>query len=109
MARRPSGTPKLIDPFDPLDGEPQDQLDLHGFTATEAEARLVSFLASANRKHPGCLVRVITGKGNHSAAGPVLKGRVRTWLAAGRLGSVAKWGLDDADGAYLLRLKGWRR
>ncbi|MFA7382510.1 MAG: Smr/MutS family protein [Desulfurivibrionaceae bacterium] len=51
---------------------PQEQLDLHGCTAAEAEAATTSFLARARRNHLKTVL-VITGKGIHSPEGPVLK------------------------------------
>lgn len=61
----------------------QDEIDLHGLTAREAQSCLSEFItdcASADRQ----CVRVVHGKGHRSGpAGPVLKGMVnqllRTW------------------------------
>jgi len=51
---------------------PQDRIDLHGCTATEAEVKTTHFLASARRNHLKTVL-VITGKGLHSPEGSVLK------------------------------------
>ena len=51
---------------------PQEQLDLHGCTAAEAEAKTMNFLDRARRNHLKTVL-VITGKGIHSPEGPVLK------------------------------------
>lgn len=103
-ARRES-TP---DPFDPLDGHPEHEIDLHTFTVSEAEAALRRFLADSCRRSPGCLVLVITGKGNRSANGAVLRGRVRTWLNSSAFPEVVAAELDDGEGAYLVRVRGGR-
>ena len=59
----------------------QDELDLHGQTALEARDTLADFLAEARGRGYRC-VRVIHGKGNTSPnREPVLKGKVRKWLA----------------------------
>jgi len=59
----------------------QDELDLHGHTALEARDTLADFLAEARARGDRC-VRVIHGKGNTSPnREPVLKGKVRKWLA----------------------------
>ncbi|MBI5557740.1 MAG: Smr/MutS family protein [Deltaproteobacteria bacterium] len=51
---------------------PQEQIDLHGLTAAEAERKAVNFLITARNK--GLMtVRIITGKGIHSQGGPVLR------------------------------------
>lgn len=59
----------------------QAVLDLHGATQDEAHDRLADFLVEARSAGLRC-VRVIHGKG-HGSPGrePVLKGKVRRWLA----------------------------
>ncbi len=59
----------------------QAQLDLHGARVDEARDWLGDFLRDAMKRHLRC-VRVIHGKG-HGSIGrqPVLKGKVKRWLA----------------------------
>jgi DNA-nicking Smr family endonuclease len=47
----------------------QDELDLHGAAAREAESLLRGFLAQARDHGAGC-VRIVHGKGLHGGAGP---------------------------------------
>lgn len=59
----------------------QGELDLHGLTSDEARDRLADFLLDARGRGARC-VRVIHGKGLTSPRKePVLKGKVRRWLA----------------------------
>jgi DNA-nicking Smr family endonuclease len=59
----------------------QDELDLHGRNSTEAHDLLADFVAAARHRGARC-VRVIHGKGLTSPGRePVLKGKVRRWLA----------------------------
>jgi DNA-nicking Smr family endonuclease len=59
----------------------QGEIDLHGLTADEARDHLSQFLLDARGRGSRC-VRVIHGKGLSSPAKePVLKGKVRRWLA----------------------------
>ncbi len=59
----------------------QDQLDLHGHRVDEAREALVLFLRDAIKRGQRC-VRVVHGKGLGSEGKmPVLKGKVRGWLA----------------------------
>jgi DNA-nicking Smr family endonuclease len=59
----------------------QAELDLHGLTAEEARDALADFLLEARARGLRC-VRVIHGKGLTSPnKEPVLKGKVRKWLA----------------------------
>ncbi len=59
----------------------QDELDLHGMTRIEARAALAAFMKECARAGRRC-VRVIHGKGLGSRnREPVLKGKVRAWLA----------------------------
>ena len=59
----------------------QSEIDLHGMTTTEAHDALGDFLDDA-RAHGRRCVRVIHGKGLSSPnREPVLKGKVRRWLA----------------------------
>lgn len=92
------------DPFEPLFGAPADTLDLHGFRADEAVAAANEFIKRAQRRTPGGLVHIITGRGRGSAGGPVLKPRVRSLLKGGLL-PVAAWGEDLDGGGFLVRLK----
>ncbi|MBO9882149.1 Smr/MutS family protein [Xanthomonas sp. D-109] len=53
----------------------QDELDLHGATAAQAEALLRQFLAEAHAHEFGC-VRIVHGKGLQSGGVPLLKNLV---------------------------------
>ncbi len=64
-----------------FDGPVQAELDLHGLTRTEALERVQYFCE--NSRHQGLqLLRIITGKGLHSGASPVLKDAVESRLVA---------------------------
>ncbi|KAF1690543.1 Smr/MutS family protein [Pseudoxanthomonas koreensis] len=56
----------------------QDELDLHGANALQAEALLARFLAEAVEAGLGC-VRIVHGKGGGEGV-PVLKNLVDRWL-----------------------------
>jgi DNA-nicking Smr family endonuclease len=59
----------------------QAQIDLHGLRRDEAREALAAFVRDAHRRGLRCL-RVIHGKGNGSPGRePVLKAKVRGWLA----------------------------
>jgi len=59
----------------------QAELDLHGLTVDEAHDALSDFIVAARNRRYRC-VRVIHGKGLTSPGKePVLKGKVRRWLA----------------------------
>jgi DNA-nicking Smr family endonuclease len=59
----------------------QDQLDLHGMDRHQARDALAAFLAACSRRGVRC-VRVIHGKGLGSKnREPVLKTKVKIWLA----------------------------
>ena len=55
---------------------PDIEIDLHGYTTAETKDVLDSLLRE--RRHN--IVRLIVGKGNNSANGPVLPDFVRTYL-----------------------------
>lgn len=84
-------------------GTPDDTLDLHGMTASEALPAVTAFVQRVRRRKPGALVHVITGKGRGSPGPPVLKTRVRTLLRGGAL-PVADWVEDVDGGGYLVKL-----
>ncbi len=59
----------------------QGEIDLHGLTRAEARAAVADFLREAVRRARRC-VRIVHGKGLGSKnREPVLKGKVRLWLA----------------------------
>ena len=59
----------------------QAELDLHGMTRPEAREAVAAFLREAVRRARRC-VRIVHGKGLGSKnREPVLKGKVRVWLA----------------------------
>jgi DNA-nicking Smr family endonuclease len=83
----------------------EDERDLHFLTAAEAAVQLESFLMGWSRRRPGAVLRVITGKGNRSEGGAVLKPRVRE-LLAGRLAPVVEaWSVESGGGAYLVKVR----
>ena len=59
---------------------PRAELDLHGLTGPQAEARTENFIASV-RQRGLSLVRIITGRGLHSDGPPVLPGVVEEKMA----------------------------
>lgn len=60
---------------------PQVELDLHGLTMDEAAPRIASFVQTAHAKGLKT-IRLITGKGLHSAGRPVLPGVTERQLLA---------------------------
>jgi hypothetical protein len=103
VPRRSRAGPPGGNPFEPLEGDVADTLDLHGFDAAAAERAVLEFVRRVQRRSPGALVHVITGKGRRSAGAPVLKRSIRTLLRTGPL-PVADWGEDLDGGGYLVRL-----
>lgn len=58
----------------------QDELDLHGMTASEARSALKAFMAEVLLHNHRC-VRIVHGKGLRSGpGGPVLKVKLSKWL-----------------------------
>ena len=108
MSRRSSASTFGHDPFDPLEGRVDDTLDLLGFTAAEARIRLEQYFAGAKRQRAGQLVHVITGKGRNSPSGAVLKPAVRSLLRSGAVSDIFRWGIDDDEGGFLVRVAGGR-
>lgn len=58
---------------------PQDEIDLHGCTAHEAEVKVQSFILSAKNKGLHT-VRIITGKGLHSQGKAILPELTETMM-----------------------------
>jgi hypothetical protein len=88
----------------------QAELDLHGLTSDEARDALADFLYEARQRGFRC-VRVVHGKGLTSPnREPVLKGKVRKWLA--HLDDVLAYSEAPrhagGGGAVLILLKGGR-
>lgn len=104
LTKKPRAATATRNPFDPLDGAVNESLDLHGYSGGEVRAFLTTFLREAQRRHPGGLLHLITGRGKRSATGPVLKPLVKGVLAATPVGVVEAWGKDDADGGFVVRL-----
>jgi len=71
---------------------PVDTLDLHGLTGDQARARLGDFLRTRAARSPGCVVHVVTGRGNRSEGLPVLPGVVREAL----VGSLSEYAAEHA-------------
>lgn len=104
MARRRRGKPVPADPFD-LHGKVTEELDLHHFSSTQAREATSAFLRNWSGRGRGIVVRIITGRGNRSANGPVLFGLVRRMLEGDCATLVDRWERDDHDGGFLVRLK----
>jgi hypothetical protein len=83
-----------------------ETLDLHGYTADEAEHRLEMFFDRVGRTSAGEVVRIVTGRGARSAGPPVLRGLVRDALNGWLAERVSDWAVDVGGGAYLARVKG---
>ncbi len=106
MGRRKGARNPTFDSRDPLlDARVDGDLDLHGFSATEASAVVRRFLETWQRRKSGALVHIITGKGRGSANGPVLRGLVKTLLQGELRALVGEWGVDDGEGGYRIRVR----
>lgn len=55
------------------------EVDLHGYNSDGARKELINFIAYAQNHNYRC-IRIIHGKGNNYAKGPVLKPLVNSWL-----------------------------
>jgi len=105
MSRRGPKSPRF-DASDPLlDAPVVAQLDLHRLTADEVERLVRNFLETHQRRGPGSVVRIITGKGRNSPDGPVLLPRVRTLLKGTLARYVADWRLGDDGGSFVVKVR----
>ena len=106
MSRRRRGRKPGFDLSDPLlHAEPVATLDLHGFTAAEAELAVRNFVQTWQRRAPGKVVHIVTGKGGGSAGAPVLRSKVGRLLKEG-LGSVVRsFEKDSNEGGYVVELR----
>ena len=84
---------------------PARELDLHRVPSDQAERLVKNLLITAARSNPGQVVRIVTGKGNRSANGPVLMPLVRRMLETSMAPYVAEFTLDRDGGSYLVRVK----
>lgn len=88
---------------------PEATLDLHGLSREEARRRTRYFLE--NSIHHGYrTVLLITGRGQHSAVGPVLRDDLERYLSFDAAAWVVEWGrapgVLGGDGALVVFLKG---
>jgi DNA-nicking Smr family endonuclease len=88
-----------------LSETPADTLDLHGYTALQAEARLSDFLRTQAVVSPGRVVHVITGRGLGSEGRPVLPGLVRDLLEHDFSDYVAASAALPGGGGLAVRLR----
>ncbi len=92
----------------------QAYLDLHGMVATEAHAAVDRFLHEAFRNGLRCVL-LVHGRGHNSKDHtPVLKERLKTWLAHGRLARIVlafttARPVDGGAGALYVLLRRQRR
>jgi hypothetical protein len=107
MARKRRLAHMAPDPLpDTLIGaHPVKQLDLHGFTAAEAEAKVRDFIMTCTRSASGQVVRIVMGKGTGSAGRPVLGPLVGKLLATSLAPYVAEFRVDSGRGSYVVRIK----
>jgi DNA-nicking Smr family endonuclease len=85
----------------------QDELDLHGMNRVQAAHAVAEFLRHCRAKHLRC-IRIVHGKGLRSRnREPVLKGKLRRWLALRDevLAFCQAPAADGGSGALLVLLK----
>ena len=68
---------------------PQAELDLHGLTGPQAEARTENFIASVKQRGLS-VARIITGRGLHSDGPPVLPGVIEGKMALLKKAGIVK-------------------
>ena len=81
----------------------EDVLDLHGLTDYEAEFAVLDFLKNS-RDSGFRVVKIITGKGLHSAHEPVMKKITREILREQNLVYTTAKIQDGGTGAFVIRL-----
>jgi hypothetical protein len=96
--RRPPAAPPV--PWDRL----HPTLDLHGETAEGARRRAEAWLR-AERDQGARTVRLITGRGLHSAGPPVLPGEIEALLGSLRGTVVARFEREPGGGVYRVELR----
>jgi DNA-nicking Smr family endonuclease len=107
MARRRRRRPASRDPseLDLLDARPSAVLDLHGFRGEEVRSAVSNFVTSWQRRIPGGVIHIVTGRGRSSAGRPVLAPAVRRCLRDDLAALVTEWCPDVAGGGFLVRLR----
>jgi len=70
---------KLLRALSQGDFYPDDTIDLHGLTASEARDELQEFLYHALKRNLFC-IKIIHGQGNSSKGDPVIRGLIERWL-----------------------------
>ena len=106
MGKRRIPLKTSTDPVDSLLAKPiEASTDLHGLDARSAEFKLESFLHRLAQTRPGAVVRIITGRGNRSESGPVLKPLVRELLEGSLARHVERYTVETGGGAYLVQVK----
>ncbi|MBT8337832.1 MAG: Smr/MutS family protein [Gemmatimonadetes bacterium] len=88
-----------------LSAIPEASIDLHGFSARQAEQRVIGFVEGRARSSPGAVVEIVTGKGVRSAGPAVLPGLVRELLNGPLAPLVAEWAGAVGGGAVRVRLR----
>ena len=105
MSRRRRSRQPRFDPVDPLlDAKSVATLDLHGFTVSESDGAVRNFLQAWQRRAPGKIVHVVTGRGQGSAGGPVLRTRVGRLLGDEMSPLVRTFVRDVNEGGYMVEL-----
>jgi len=84
---------------------PDDELDLHGLGADDAEFRVRAFIDRWARTQPGAVLRIITGKGKGSGGTPVLRTRVHALLMDDLAPVVEEWAGEPGAGSFLVRVR----
>lgn len=106
MAKRRRIPVVAPDPIRTLHGSiPEATLDLHGLLGHDARDRVGHFVKQWSERQPGVILRVITGKGNHSDGPPVLRGLVRDLFVGPLAPRVDEFVLEMNGGSYLVRVR----
>ena len=100
MSRRRRQPPNR--PADPL-GALYPTLDLHGLTADQATSSARLWI-DQNRADGELVVRIVTGRGLHSAGPPVLPATIEELLARMKGGAVRDYETEPGGGVFRVRL-----
>lgn len=105
MPRRRPTHPRFDSGDDLSDAPLAGRIDLHGMSADQAEVAVRGFIDTWRRREPGAVVLIITGKGQGSADGPVLRPMIRTLLKTRLSGLISDWAMDVSEGAFRVRIR----